>query len=54
MKENECGRWGQTVFIKSALILTRYVTWGKVNNLAVSPAKLGFIHIFINVIVSIK
>lgn len=54
MKENECGHWGQAVFIKSALILTRYVTWGKVYNLAVSPGKLRFIHVFINGIVSIK
>lgn len=54
MKENEWGLWGQAVFIKPALILTRFVTWGKVYNLSVSPARLGFINIFINVTARIK
>lgn len=35
MKENEWGLWGQAVFIKPALILTRFVTWGKVYNFSV-------------------
>lgn len=54
MKENECELWGQTVFIKPALIFTRYVTWGKVLKLSVSPGRLEYINIFINVIVRIK
>ena len=49
MKENKCGLRSQTVFIIPALILTRYVTGGKV-----SPERLDYIYIFINVLVKIN
>ena len=49
MKESKCGLWSQIVSIIPALILTRYVTGGKV-----SPGKLDYIYIFITVIVRIK
>lgn len=49
MKENKYGLWSQIVFIIPALILTRYVTGGKV-----SRGRLDYIYIFINVIVRIK
>ena len=48
MKENKCGLRSQTVFIIPALILTRYVTGGKV-----SPERLDYIYIFINVLVCV-
>lgn len=54
MKGNACGLWDQTVFIKPVVILTRYVIWGKVYNLSVSPERLGFTNILIKVIVRIK